>query len=448
MKVGLRSAVTACAGAVALAGAGTALFAVQASVRETADARATAGVPYTCRVDLPETPTPDDPATDIRRTFEITLVGPEGVITPGQPVPLSWSVNPTVVPLLLEEAIDPGRLTLRGRLRLLEEPLPAASPTATTTSPTATATGTETGDPGEDPGDGDEADRAASSATPTGGEDRENAFADSPTPSATATVDAVGETAYPLPASSRLDLPTMGASVTPTSRVILEIQTDEFTLEATRAPASPPVAPTTTGPEPPTTTAPETATTPPEGETPETETTSPAPEEASTSVSPQPPVTIPLRDDGFARLTCRPADDATPAAIRITVDAPPPGDDPTHTASTTPATTPPTTTPATTPPATASTTPAPTPVGTHTRTSFATVTVPGTPRPTRTEFVTETAQVRTTPKGWARTGAATEDDSAAGALILGGAVMVLGAALGGLRLRRRAARHATTNHEP
>jgi hypothetical protein len=52
--------------------------------------------------------------------------------------------------------------------------------------------------------------------------------------------------------------------------------------------------------------------------------------------------------------------------------------------------------------------------------------------------VTATAQVQVTPRGWARTGAATEHGPAAGLLIAGGTALLLGSAAAGAYLRKRA----------
>lgn len=108
--------------------------------------------------------------------------------------------------------------------------------------------------------------------------------------------------------------------------------------------------------------------------------------------------------------TCQLAGTATPAGATIGVGTPTP--------SSTPSTTPPTTTPSSTP---TTTPPTPTPQGTHT------VEV----------TVTRSSKVERTPAGGAATGGGGDAGPDARLFVLTGTLMMLGAAAGGLALRRR-----------
>jgi len=469
VKVGLRPAVTACAGAVALAGAGTALFAGYAAGHAQAEDQAV-GVPYTCVDAAAGTPTSTETGeatespsegvgpqtvtaspTPVTRTFQVTLVGPTSAVTAGQGVEVTWRVDPGETPVALQETIDPGVLTMRGNLRWVEYPPATETPTPTPATTSPSPTGTD----GSSPSSTDQQSQSpqqTESPTPT-------PDGDTPTPTATLSPAASGSTTGPLPALSPLSPPPMTAQATPPAAMIVEIQAGDFTLEASPAPSP-------TGTDPATPAAEQTTggsgtdgnatadgeSGPASGETATADSgpgtvTSPdtgentAGGDGDTTGQSETPATpdlvIPVHD-GVARLACTPATSATPAAIRITVVASPPssssspGDD-------SPSPTSPT--PTDTTPAPTDSPTSPTPTGTFTRTHYATVTVPAPPRPTRTEYVTETAQVQVTPKGWARTGAATEYGPAAGLLILGGAALLLGSAAAGAYLRGRASAH-------
>jgi hypothetical protein len=115
------------------------------------------------------------------------------------------------------------------------------------------------------------------------------------------------------------------------------------------------------------------------------------------------------------------------------------GGDDSPSPSPTPTTESPVTSP-TTSPVTSPTT-SPTPTRTRTGTVTATATASPSPRPTHTVWVTETAQVKKTPKGWANTGTATDDTRVAWTLLGTGTALLCVAAFAGVALRRRAAAH-------